>query len=36
MKISMICFSLTGQQTGERLAEGLRAREASGYPGMEK
>ncbi len=25
MKISMICFSLTGQQTGERLAEGLRA-----------
>ena len=24
MKISMICFSLTGQQTGEKLEEGLR------------
>lgn len=24
MKISMLCFSLTGQQTGERLAQGLR------------
>ncbi|MDC7286992.1 cobalt-precorrin 5A hydrolase [Blautia schinkii] len=25
MKISMICFSLTGQETGERLADGLKA-----------
>lgn len=25
MKISMICFSLTGQETGERLANGLKA-----------